>query len=281
MSNSIRQSNQPGSGSPLWILQNNGIDRVTAQIAMKLWSKGRRFLDISVNDSSTFESELSARLDEEGMDVFSRPTFFMGSVLMLNSMKASKLYSSLVVHTPENYLAAKWVHEHGPRMLNPALDVMTLGDVVKDGKRVFVRPLDEQKLFTGTVFNPANFDKWFFEAQQRNSKLSLESRVCVSEPKEIVREWRVLCFDGVPKLWSQYKECAKLQVEATIEPDALMFAQEAAAHWVPDELCTLDVAKTPEGYRIVEFNGMHCCGIYAIEPRRFIEEVEGYLAERH
>lgn len=279
--NTPRSTNPALRSKPLWIVQNNGIDRVTLHIARVLREQGRAFVDISVHDKESFQNDLTSRLAEEGLDAFTQPTFFVGSVLMLNCVLASPLYKSLTVFTPENYVSETWTKAHGQTMLNSVFDTMTLGQAAGLKKPVFVRPLNEQKLFTGAVISEESFESWYAVAHQRNSNLSLDSLVCVSHPKEILREWRVLCFNGVPKLWSQYKEGEHLHVEDTIEPLALNFAQRAAAHWVPDALCTLDVAKTPEGYKIVEFNGMHCCGIYKIDPARFIDEVDHYLTQSH
>lgn len=263
---------------PLWIVQNNGIDRVTARIARILREQGRPFVDVSVHALDTFEVDLEHRLKEEDVDVYAQPTFFMGSVLMLRGFLESSKYKPLARFTDENYTSPVWIEKQGSRMLNTEVDIMTLGEAAALGRSVFVRPLDEQKLFTGAVIEPATFQSWLDAATQRNSKVGLDARVCVSKPIEILREWRVLCFDGVPRLWSQYKEGELLHVSPDIEPDALAFAADAAAHWVPDELCTLDVAKTTEGYEIVEFNGMHCCGIYGIDPKRFVEEVDAFLS---
>lgn len=265
---------------PLWIVQNNGIDRVTRRIAKSLQEQGRHFVDVSVHTRDSFEKDLTTRLGEENLDAFMQPTFFMGSVLLLESMLASARYNPLATYHPENYTTQAWCKAHGNRMLNDAFELMTLEGALNLGEPVFVRPLTEQKLFTGAVIEKSSFQGWFTAASQRNSRLTMQSQVSVSKPKEILREWRVLCFNGIPKLWSQYKESDRLEVNASIEPDALAFATEAAAHWVPDELCTLDVAKTSEGYRIVEFNGMHCCGIYAIDVNRFIKEVDYHLENR-
>lgn len=269
-----------GQLTPLWILQNNGVNRVTSRIASVLREQGRTFVDISVHASDIFETDLDYRLKEEGVDFQAQPTFFMGSVLMLRAFLKSSKYRSLARFKDENYNSPVWIEKHGSRMLNPEVEIMTLKGVSELNFSVFVRPLNEQKLFTGAVLRPETFQSWLETAKQRNSNLSPESIVCVSKPLEIIREWRVLCFDGVPKLWSQYKDGESLKVVAEIESDALAFALEAAKHWVPGELCTLDVAKTSDGYKIVEFNGIHCCGIYGIDPKRFVEEIDSFLIKK-
>ena len=262
---------------PLWLLQNNGINRVTENIAKVLNAQNRRFLDISVHSCETFESDLDHRLAEEGLDVWAQPTFFMGSVLMLEAVLKSEKYKSLAHYNPDHFETPMWVEKLGNQMLNATYEESTLEAAANCEQPVFVRPLAAHKLFTGALICKETFPDWFFQANQRNPKLTLDSKVCMSTPRTILKEWRVICVNGQPRLWSSYKDGSSLSVSADIEANALLFAQQVAKQWVPGQLCTLDVAKTPAGYKVVEFNGVHCCGIYAIEPTQFVGLVDDFL----
>lgn len=256
-----------------YVLQNNGIDRLTKRIATELTAQGRQFVDVSLHCRDTFEQSVLQRLDGEGISPNSN-LFFYGSVLMINGLAKSKVLNHHLQYTASNYESPLWAEVHKENMLNSAVSVCALSEIFNESSKVFVRPLDESKLFTGVVLEPHMFQAWFDEAAQRNSRLSLDSRVCVSPVQEIEKEWRILMQNGEPKLWSQYKSDDKLDVKVELSKEAFDKAAEFGKFWTPDKLCTLDLAQTKDGFKIVEFNGIHCCGIYGIDPKEFIAYID-------
>lgn len=60
------------------------------------------------------------------------------------------------------------------------------------------------------------------------------------------------------------------------DSEILSKAQKLADKWLPNRCCCMDVAKTPKGFEIIEFNCLNASGFYDHDIIKFANSVTDY-----
>ncbi len=60
------------------------------------------------------------------------------------------------------------------------------------------------------------------------------------------------------------------------KPDEIEAAQEMANVWLPHETCVMDIAKTEEGLKVIEFNCFNGSGFYVNDISKIVKAVTEY-----
>lgn len=84
----------------------------------------------------------------------------------------------------------------------------------------------------------------------------------VSQPKTIEREYRCWVIVGKVIDIRQYMIDGKVEVAQVEDPSVYAVAQSMADVYVPSNAVVMDMAKTPEGLKFLEFNRFHSSGWY-------------------
>lgn len=131
----------------------------------------------------------------------------------------------------------------------------------------FVRPSEDLKQFTGCVIPAQEAHDWFLDmvecATSGTYKLEPETKVVVCEPKKIYSEARFFIVGGKIVEGSVYRVSGDLYSSRLTEEE-YSFHQEnfVDGKWLPDQCCVMDVADTPDGYKVIEFNCLNSAGMY-------------------
>lgn len=237
---------------PLFFVQNNFVERLTIPVARFAHARG-----VSVQDrscSSGFDP-LACGVDWSEH----HPVLPYGSVQFMRKLKAAGPLSRYVHHEEVRFSAQVW-QEQLPCMLNAQGRVVRVQDVASTlaDAPAHVRPLQEDKAFTAALLSA---DQWQALAQERN--LSPDLPCWVSPAKDIFSEWRLWLIGGAVVGASRYRHAGALALEPGAPEDVRQFARAVAATWLPAPCVGMDVALTPQGLKVVEFNPIHCCGWYA------------------
>jgi len=144
----------------------------------------------------------------------------------------------------------------------------------RDG-RLFIRPNENDKSFSGTVVSENNFARWL-DQNTRCYDLDPTAVVIVSRPQEIVSEHRFIVADGKVITGSKYRngETVLDGLDAVgFDAAAWKFAQELMEEspWKPLRLFTLDVAELSDGYALMEIGSVNSSSLYGCDLRVFIE----------
>ncbi len=145
------------------------------------------------------------------------------------------------------------------------------GGVDEQTERVFIRPAQDLKTFTGHVTTVAEWKAWIErvragEKSLEAQELTLNTPVIVAPVKTITREWRTWVVGGKVVAASQYALYGKRIREAHAPLDVLMFATRLASYWQPAAAFVLDVGEMEDGsLGLVEINTLNSSGIYAAE----------------
>ena len=150
---------------------------------------------------------------------------------------------------------------------------------IKSGEEVFIRPTQDFKVFAGKPFTKAEFEVWFRKdviGMEGYTRIQPDMEVIIAPVKKIHQELRFFIVNKQIVSYSQYRLNGKLDV-AKVRPieDAELLIEEALAVWTPIETLVIDVARTDDGWKIVEANTLGCAGGYAcnmVEVFRRIHE---------
>lgn len=146
-----------------------------------------------------------------------------------------------------------------------------------NSKSLFIRPNSGMKVFTGFVINLDNY-LYEFNSMKFLTGVCDDTLIVVSSEKSIINEYRfIICGDKVID-GSMYNCGGELiKSRAHLPREAYTLAESVAKSiWTPDPIFTCDVAKTPNGFKIIELNSFSCAGWYACDPELIITEVSKF-----
>lgn len=166
-----------------------------------------------------------------------------------------------------NLACATYYAHFGPFLLNRNYTLLPIAEAPRlveglfrrhgRGGRVFVRPSEVDKLFTGCIV-----DEDAFQQLLRLHSFDGTRLVLVAEPRPILDEWRLFVAAGRVIAASQYREGGEIQVAEGCPDEVRSFAERAIrdAPWTPEPLFVMDVCRTEEGLHLVELGGFSCSG---------------------
>ncbi len=204
--------------------------------------------------------------------------FPLGSTSMLT---ASQHYgwSPGVVYDPATFRFEAWrAHWGAGKLINGDAVVTRFGDA-KATEKIFMRPCEDLKAFTGLTLNPDELEDWqrrVWEGEQstRTLQLALSTPVITAPVKVIFREWRTFVVGGKVISASQYACAGRRETAPGADPDVLEFAQAMVDRWQPAKCFVLDIGATKAGLGVVEVNTLNSSGIYDCDMKAVCAALE-------
>lgn len=177
-----------------------------------------------------------------------------------------------------------WVDGFGrDNLLNSDSKIVPLGELlnhVVGESQIFLRPLKDDKSFSGTVFEHSFLEQWvvtLMTLAEENSFATVtpDTLVTFSKVRKIFSEYRSFVVDGKVITTSRYKLGNIVLPSDEVAPEVVEFTQRMVDTYQPNRAFVLDVAATPEGFKIIEINGFGSSGFYACDTQKIIMAVEG------
>lgn len=201
-----------------------------------------------------------------------------GSVQFLRQIRDTPL--SRHAHYDEaSFDTSLWIEIFGEHALNHDGKVMKACDVahyLEANSTAHVRPNSEDKAFIAAAFTPAT---WANHSQERNVRADLD--VYVSSIKKIDAEYRCWVIDGKIVEISQYRKNGGNAISRILDADIHSAAKEMSNIYLPADAVVMDIAATPSGFKLIEFNPIHCAGWYAADAVGILDAyVKWRLRER-
>lgn len=171
----------------------------------------------------------------------------------------------------------------GNRMLNASATVHRF-DSVPQTDEFFMRPSEDSKAFAGKIFDWAEYDDWRHRiidlGENYGQTLICDTRVIISEPREILREYRLWVVDGRIVTSSLYKIGDRVRYDSIVDPEVLEYGQECIDMWQPArafclDVCMVEGCRVMPTYKIVEVNCLNAAGFYEANIGRLVEALEG------
>lgn len=164
---------------------------------------------------------------------------------------------------------------YGLHMLNHDSIVGKLSDVVPTEQRFFVRPNADDKSFNGQLMTKADFLDWQRQmtAMEDSATITRDDIVILAPLKEIYAEYRFYVVNGKVVTGSLYKSRDTVVYVSRVDEAVTEFAQQMVDIYAPSIAFVLDIADTPDGFKVLETNSISSSGFYAIDVGKFVAAI--------
>jgi len=161
-------------------------------------------------------------------------------------------------------------------LLNYDSEICTFNSKIDFRQRKFIRPTLDTKTFTGRVFD---FYEWkSFLNSVSKSGVNMNTKIQVSSVKQLYNENRFWIVNGKIVTFSTYRIGGRqLQSYSLVENEAIEFVQKMIKKFQLAEAFVMDVAKTENGYKIVECGCINCAGFYDSDLQELIIKLENHF----
>ena len=92
--------------------------------------------------------------------------------------------------------------------------------------------------------------------------------------KEIYSEYRFYVVNKKVITGSLYKEGTRVHRKLCIDQDIIGYVKKVVEIWQPDIAFVMDIANTPNGYKIIEINSLNSSGFYDCEMDKVVDALE-------
>ena len=140
----------------------------------------------------------------------------------------------------------------------------------------FIKPSTDQKAFNAGILSKGKQIREFVYAQTHQSGFK-DELIVIADCKKIYAEYRFFVVDGQVVTGSQYRNEHKLHISDQVSSSVYKVAQSYAKLYQPHNIFTLDIADTPQGYKIVEYNCWACSGLYACDKEKLFRTVHEFV----
>lgn len=214
--------------------------------------------------------------DENGHNVPLRlnvdgPVFAMGTTGLAAISRTSGWSPGFIEAPSQTQCMAAW----GDHMLNHGAVTGALRQMEPEMEEFFIRPVEDLKSFPGTVLERGGYQAWRrgIVSQTGINKVPEDTEVLVAPLRRIDAEYRCIVVDGRVVTQSRYRLNGWLSISPYVERDVIEFVAERLEEWNPCVAVSIDVARTPEGLRIIETNAVSSSGFYAIDMSLFVTAI--------
>ena len=175
----------------------------------------------------------------------------------------------------ENFDYRAWSKEYGKDLLNHDATVCKFKEVKMDADEFFIRPCKDLKEFTGALIKKKDFEEWKDHTLKMDSESSLtgETFVSYAPAKQIYKEYRFFIVDYKVCTYSLYRLNGTLVQDLPVEDEAVTFVQKMINKWSPHKVFVLDVALTPNGYKVIEINCANSSGFYKCDVSKLVQTI--------
>lgn len=208
-------------------------------------------------------------------------TFFYGSTTLIHNVQ-HQLNPRGVFFNPQAFTIESALKNLGDRLLGCDGEITTMAEFASRdllGTEWFIRPNNDDKSFCGRVIPFDEFKEWNEKFQKfDNVTLNEETKILVSPPKIIQREWRNFIVDGYVVASSLYKEYGVLRKSRQQVPiEMISFVQECIGRFQPSDLFVIDVAMVADQFRVIECNCINSSGFYDVDKKLLFAAIRKYM----
>ena len=176
----------------------------------------------------------------------------------------------------------------GELMLNVDAKIYPFVEIPFQEQPFFLRPVLDTKTFTGMLLDWGKYTEWrdsILRLPETNdpvndplsiSVLTADAPTMVCSKKEIWDETRTWIVDGKVVTCSGYKmgTIKRYMAPEHVDPAVVKFANNCAMTWSPNRAYVMDVALTPNGYKIIEVNNLNSAGWYKCDMQKLVMALE-------
>ena len=209
------------------------------------------------------------------------PVIAIGAYSMINYARRHSWFPG--VFSNGNFDFQIWSHHWHGHCLNDDAQVYHFAEVPEQPEPFFMRPVMDSKEFAGAVFDYPEYLEWRHRVvdlrEDTGTTLKPQTPVLICASKEIMREYRLWVVDHKIVTASLYKIGSRVVYDGNVDDDVILFGTNLVTdmpptRWVPDRAFVLDIALTPDGFKIIEINCLNAAGLYAANVGKLVEAIE-------
>lgn len=261
-----------------WVLQKNITKpEVLFRIQSSLNGVDEIFEEIEV---VPFSMEVPVINNNDAFNIF-----YGSTTMMLNAYGDKKLREG-VFFDPSTFLITNYVAQWGEHVLNSDGRLLKFGSLDEltssTDKTWFIRPNDDRKEFGGKLMKYADLIVWKNQVCDLNlPNLNSETKVWISKPKNIRKEWRLFIVNDEIVSSSRYMWNGKLEESSSDNPKEMIeFASERIENYHLHDVYVMDIALTDEGYKLIECNCFNGTGFYHHNIPKVVKAVNGLVKKK-
>lgn len=253
-----------------WIIQNNLIKPKILQEFRDAFAK----LDIDFEEVKAipFSNELPKFTP-------STVNIFYGSTTLMLNVYNNPNFRNGVFYDPKIFTIENYLNKWGDKMLNTGGEVLSFMQFIEekiDSKSEwFIRPNEDDKCFAGTTMTAEEIKKWYSKILDiDNPNLNAHTLIFVSEKKEIKKEWRNFIVNQKVIDSARYIKNGELNISTQDCPkEMIQFVEKCATEFSPHNIFVMDVADTPNGFKIIECNCFNGTGFYNHNIKKIVSAI--------
>lgn len=169
-----------------------------------------------------------------------------------------------------------WYPHFKDHLLNPKPLVTTIAEADPQLDEFFIRPLLDDKSFTGHVTTLAAFKAWQADILRRHGTLG-ETNILYAPVKRIGQEHRHFIVDQTVVSSSRYKLGGEANQSSEVDSRVIAFANRMAARWQPARAFVLDTYVAGDEIGIVEIGGLCHAGFYQADVQKIVMALEDMI----
>ena len=210
---------------------------------------------------------------------------FYGSTKLVEMAYVRPEYRKSVFFNPAKFRWTNWAQHRKGELINEDWKLMSLKELVWSRdfmkyKDFFIRPVNDLKLFTGTVLNRSEWDDWYEQASLNGENFGIDQEVIVAPPLNIEQEWRFVIVNHEIIDGTRYYKNGHLSIDKVV-PEAMEKAKVFAKGYTPDDVVVMDMGQLRDGtYGIIEFNCFNASGFYGHDLDKIFKAVTEYVDEK-
>lgn len=139
----------------------------------------------------------------------------------------------------------------------------------------FIKPSKDQKAFTAGILESGQTIKDFIHSQKYQNSY-MEETAIIAPCKIITAEYRFFIVEKEVITGSMYRFANKGVLSEVIPKNIIDAAKEYAQLYQPHDVFTMDLAETPAGIYIVEYNCWNASGLYKTDIAKIFDAVNEY-----
>lgn len=147
-------------------------------------------------------------------------------------------------------------------------------------REMFIKPSKDEKAFDAGILAPGQTIEAFI-AGQPQARGWIEEMAVIAPCKPIVAEYRFFVVERQVVTGSLYRFAGKANFNANIPSNVMSAAIEFAQMYQPHSVFTMDLAETPAGIRIVEYNCWNASRMYAADVAKVFHAVHDFVQENN
>lgn len=142
-------------------------------------------------------------------------------------------------------------------------------------KDMFIKPSRDLKAFDGGILEAGYTIKEFIFSQQHKN-FYIDEIAIFAEIKKIYAEYRFFIVNQEVITSSQYKSGGNPFISETVPDNINEAAKEYAKLYQPHDIFTMDLANTPNGIKIVEYNCWNASNLYKTNIPKIFDAVQEF-----